>query len=583
MKIINRVATPTWGKFNIKISFSLKLAAIFSVLITILLIVVGGIMYTKQSRLLEEQMEKRGQILASNIANSLVNSMLVGDESIMRYIIEGLKIGQGSEDSAMEYVCVIDANEIIKGHNKDVMKGNDIKNIANLKYLDANKITRNVIDYETAIKMMGQKESKSIPRSSISVVEITAPIKGPVGNLGFVKIGYSKKPINDELSALILSIAIIMGISILISTVVCIFVAKIFTRSINRLVLTTKSLAAGDLTTKVVINSNDEFGQLGKSFNIATAQLNEVIRSVISATQEVNEFGAQVSAGSSETSLISKQIAMTIDELARGFQDQVNTINKTMATIVELDNLIQGITKKADSVKEASDNTVNAAQEGGGSVKLTISKMNEINDTVKQMSGVVTVLGHKSIKIGEFVHLISGIAGQTNLLALNAAIEAARAGDQGKGFAVVAEEVRKLAEQSASASKEISTLIVEIQDAVSNLVKSMEINLAKVSEGTKVIGVTEDSFKKINDAAQIAAQMVGKISDATQDQAKNSKEVVEAMSTLVITAEEAAASTQEVAASVEEQTARLMQMETLAKELDNTTNNLGQKVMQFKI
>jgi methyl-accepting chemotaxis protein len=540
-------------------------------------------MYNNESRLLEEQMEKRGQILASNIANSLVNSMLVGDESIMRYIIDGLKIGQGSEDSAMEYVCITDSNDIIKGHNKDIMKGTDIKKIANLKYMDADKITKNILNYETANKMMGQKESKSIPHNSVSVVEITAPIKGPAGNLGFVKIGYSKKTINDELSALIISIALIMGISVMLSTVTCIFVAKIFTRPINRLVLTTKSLAEGDLTKKVVINSLDEFGQLGKSFNIATAHLNEVIRSVIKATQEVNEFGAQVSAGSSETSQISKQIAMTIDELARGFQDQVNTINKTMSTILELDNLIQGIAKKADSVKEASDNTVNAAQEGGSSVNLTISKMNEINDTVKQMSGVVTVLGHKSIKIGEFVHLISGIAGQTNLLALNAAIEAARAGDQGKGFAVVAEEVRKLAEQSASASKEISSIILEIQDSIANLVESMDLNLSKVSEGTKVIGVTEDSFKKINDAARIAAQMVEKISDATQNQAKNSKEVVEAMSTLVITAEEAASSTQEVTASVEEQTARLMRMETLAKELDDTTNNLGDKVMQFKI
>ena len=570
-------------KINLRISFSLKLAIIFSVLITIILSILASIMYTEQKRVLESELEKRGRILTSNIASSCVNPMLVGEESVIRYIIDGLKSEQGSEDKSMEYVCITDKEGIIKAHTNDKQKGIDLKKIIGKEKLKSDKMTKDYLKYSIALKMMGIDKSSSIPNKDTAVMEISAPIKGPVGVLGYVKIGYSMKPINDELRSLVVKILGIISICIVISVFSCIFVARIFTRPIDVLVSATNNLAMGDLTRKVAVHSNDEIGELGSSFNTAIEKLNELIRSMVVATEEVNEFGRKVSEGSSETSLISKQVAHTIDELARGFQDQVNTINKVMSTTVELDELIQEIAKKAGMVKTASYNTVTSAQEGGKAVDITIQKVNDINNTVNQLSTIVKDLGGKSIHIGEIVHLISEIADQTNLLALNAAIEAARAGEQGRGFAVVADEVRKLAEQSASASKEISKLVIEIQNAASKAVQSIDINSTKVVEGTKAIAVVEEALNKIKEAAQNAASMVDEISEATFNQARNSKEVVAAMSSLVAVAEEAASSTQEVSASVEEQTSKLMEIESLAKDLDSTAVKLEDKVGQFKI
>jgi len=416
-----------------------------------------------------------------------------------------------------------------------------------------------------------------------SVLDVAVPIIGPVENLGYVRLGYNLKPINNALGELFNKIIFIVAICIIISVFTCIVVARIFTKPIDKIVAATNSLAIGDLTKDVVVKSKDEIGELAASFNTARLNLGELLKSVIIATNQVEDIGKKVADGSSETSFISKQIALTVDELARGFQDQVSTINNIMDTTVSLDDQFQQIAKKAEGVKHASDNTVAAAEEGGKSVNLTIKKMSEINNTVNELSVVIESLGAKSIQVGEIVHLITEIADQTNLLALNAAIEAARAGEQGRGFAVVADEVRKLAEQSANASKEISKLILDIQKASSKAVKSMELNSVKVKEGTNTINMTEESLRNIIYAAQNAASMVDEISSTTLEQLKNSREVVLAMNSLVAAAEEAASSTEEVSASVEEQTAKLAQIEFLTKDLEVTANDLAEKVNCFKV
>ena len=581
-----RIKLPSFLKLNntnFKMSFSLKLALIFSTLIIILLSVFTGIMYNDQKNILESELEKRGEILAANLSSSCVNAMLVDDSTVIRYLMEGLKSEKNDVDKSMIYALIMDNEGVVKGHTDGSVKGYKLIDELTKKILKDGKASKNFLSYDMATEHMKVKKSVNIPMQEKSVLDVAVPIIGPVENLGYVRIGYSLKPINNALGELFNKIIFIVAICIIISVFTCIVVARIFTKPIDKIVAATNSLAIGDLTKDVVVRSKDEIGELAASFNTARLNLGELLKSVIIATDQVEEIGKKVSDGSSETSFISKQIAVTVDELARGFQDQVNTINKIMDTTVQLDEQFQKIATKAEGVKVASDKTVLAAQEGGKSVNLTIEKMSEINNTVNELSLVIESLGEKSIQVGEIVHLITEIADQTNLLALNAAIEAARAGEQGRGFAVVADEVRKLAEQSANASKEISKLILQIQNASVKAVKSMELNSVKVKEGTNTINMTEESLTNIIYAAQNAASMVDEISSTTLEQVKHSREVVLAMNSLVASAEQAASSTQEVSASVEEQTAKLAQIEQLTKDLEVTANDLGEKVDCFKV
>ncbi|OGO83793.1 MAG: hypothetical protein A2Y18_03200 [Clostridiales bacterium GWD2_32_19] len=582
-KILTKIFKKIFKKVNIKVSFSMKIIIMFSTMLLLILSIMAVMLYNCQSTTLEDELEKRGKILSKNIANSCINSMLIKDYNVLRQIVQGLEVGENAEDLAMEYIAIIDENYVVKEHNNDTLKGTNLKNIINLKEINPDKITTSELSYKKALQMMGVEQSETISKSQNAVLEITAPIIGPVKNLGYVKIGYSKKPITQELGSLILEICIITSLFIVISIIACIFMARIFTKPIYTIVESTKSLAMGDLTKTVVINTNDEFQQLASSFNMAIEKLNELIKSVILSTKDVNELGKKVYDGSRETSEISNQIGHTVDELAKGFQEQVNTTNTIMDTIVELDQLIKEIAEKAELVKTASDNTVCAAHEGEESVSNTIRKMNEVDESVKQMFEVVKTLGDKSIKIGEIVNLISDIASQTNLLSLNAAIEAARAGEQGRGFAVVADEVRKLAEKSVNSTSQIESIILEIQSSAAKTVQLMNLNSQKLTEGTETISVTEKSLKKIMDAAQNTAGMVEDISSATFNQTSKSKEVVSSVETLVVTTQQAASCSEEVYASVQEQSARLMEIDSYSEDLNKIANDLSDKVMQFKV
>ena len=550
---------------EIKSSVFLKLVMIFSCSITVMISIIGTIVYFDERDALYKELTYNSKKLVQIVSDVSLDGMINEDYRLLSQMIKSIK---SEEEQNIEHVIFISKNGsiIANSDEKDIginigkyAFGNDI--------LNSNELILN--EYRN---------------NQNDMMNISAPIKFPTGEiLGYVSIEYNLEYLYTKLNILIFKIVLAIIISILICFVLSRWVSKIITNPINELVKLNDFLASGDITQSINIITNDELGMLGKSYNTATEKLREIISSINYNTEKVNEFGRTFFISSSETSDISKQISLIVDDLAKGFQDQSFTINDILSIIMQLDDLIQEITQKSSYVNDASNNTVLVAKDGEKSVRETINKMNEIDKTFNELSIIIKGLGDKSTQIGQIVQLISSIAVQTNLLALNAAIEAASAGEHGKGFAVVAEEVRKLAAESATASKKISELINEVQESSKQAVDSMKTNYTKVSEGTDTINITSKVLTKIIEAAQHTAIMADEISRATINQSKSSKDVVNAMNSLVATSQQAASSTQEVSSAIEEQATSLENIALMSKDLDDIATNLDKKVKQFKI
>lgn len=252
---------------------------------------------------------------------------------------------------------------------------------------------------------------------------------------------------------------IITVIASLIGGLLSIFITRMVKSPVLEMVAGTNRFAQGDFTEKITVNSQDEIGDLAAQMNNMSQQLSSLIG-------EVSGNAQVLAAQSEELAAASEEVNSTIEEVASTSSQVAATAEKSYENAFR-------------AVKE-SEGVEIIAREGNETVKQTVDKINSIANATQQVEKAVKDLGQLSNEIGNITNVISSIAEQTNLLALNAAIEAARAGDAGRGFAVVAEEVRKLAEQSAGATKEINQLIQQVQLGVDAAAVAMENGSAQV-------------------------------------------------------------------------------------------------------
>ena len=340
---------------------------------------------------------------------------------------------------------------------------------------------------------------------------------------------------------------------------------------------------SGDLTARVQINTNDEFALLGNKFNSMIENIAGLIKNIVTISEQVASSAEGLSSSAGESSKTTEQIAATIHMVATGTEDQAKSVEQTSMVIGEMSRAVQEVAGHSHSVMEISQQASVTAYTGSEFVQNAVRQMQFINKTVNFTASSIRKLGEKSKRIGFIVDVITGIAKQTNLLALNAAIEAARAGEQGRGFAVVAEEVRKLAEQSAGAAKEISNLIWEIREGTDNAVDTMEAGIQEVLNGTKVVNEAGEAFGDILNSINLVTIKVQEVSAAAEEMAAGTEQAVAAMQNIASISEETAASAEQVAAAVEEQTASVQEVAASATMLAHLSEDLKTMVTNFKV
>lgn len=329
------------------------------------------------------------------------------------------------------------------------------------------------------------------------------------------------------------------------------------------------------------VNRN-EIETLGAWFNKLTDVLGELMSNMKKVAETLAASSQELTATGEELSASAEEVGNSMQQVASGAEEQSAQVEETSATINELRNQIKMVNNSSDSMAEKAGNVMVNIDEGNESLGESENSIGRVKENTKTTSNAIDSLGSSSREIGEIVNLINDIAAQTNLLALNAAIEAARAGEAGRGFSVVADEIRELAEQSASATEDITKLINSIQKDVEKAVKNMDKNESAVADSVGAINVTSESFKKITAEAEELQNLIENIRDQVDNMNTNSQNVKRAVDEISQVSEQAAANAEEVAASSEQQSASTQVVVETSTELVEMVENLNSMISRFK-
>lgn len=373
-------------------------------------------------------------------------------------------------------------------------------------------------------------------------------------------------------------------ITAILGILIGIFAARTITKPIKIMVAVCQELAAGDFRDKPRrVTSKDEVGQLGDVVVNMRSSLRELMKQINESAEHVAASSEELTASADQSAQAANQVAGSITGVAKGAEEQLAAVDETSAVVEQMSASIQQVAANANEVAGQSSQAATKAQEGNKSVEKAVSQMSQIEQTVTTSAGVVAKLGERSKEIGQIVDTISGIAGQTNLLALNAAIEAARAGEQGRGFAVVAEEVRKLAEQSQEAAKQIATLINEIQGDTDKAVVAMNDGTREVKLGAEVVNASGQAFREIADLVTHVSGQVREMSAAIEQMAIGSQQIVGSVKRIDELSKNASGEAQTVSAATEEQSASMEEIASSSQALAQLAMELRQAVANFQV
>ena len=306
--------------------------------------------------------------------------------------------------------------------------------------------------------------------------------------------------------------------------------------AILRLLNEMGDLADGDLTVRAKV-TEDITGAIADSMNYTIEELRGLVTGVNTASTQVTDRTQEA-----------RQVSA---ELLAAAERQSKEIENTSARLLEVSRQINTVSESAGETAKVAERSLAAAQKGQEAVHDSISGMTEIREQIQETSKRIKRLGESSQEIGEIVELISDITEQTNVLALNAAIQAASAGEAGRGFSVVAEEVQRLAERSAEATKQIGAIVKTIQSDTQDAVSAMERSTQGVVEGAKLSDAAGQALSEIGDVSKQLAGLIQGISKEAQMQASATNLVADNMQGILEITKQTTVGTQQTAASIQ--------------------------------
>ena len=502
-----------------KRSLQAKLVARF--LIPLLAISLFGVIYygVNQKSAGHDASDQNARLLAETLSFSVGAGLNDGNFDLVQTSFNWAKV-----DAAVAFILILDeSNKTIIEHNPRQL----------------------IYDLPTLMKRGEFDDAKDI------VVQMR-PIEYKNRKLGTTIVGVTMGPVLESINRQIWLSAAFNLIILTFGIGLVVFFTRALVRDIKSVQI---SIDNADLNTQFNSLRQDEMGQLQNSFDRFVGsirdtllQVSETAASVASASAEISSSTEEMAAGSQEQTTQSEEIARAVEQMA-----------KTIAVNSE----------NAGETAHTAEQAKTAAEEGGKVVADTVSEMKQIANVVRESAGTIQDLGKSSDQIGEIISVIEHIADQTNLLALNAAIEAARAGEQGRGFAVVADEVRKLAEQTTKATKQIAGMIQQIQANSHGAVSSMANATKQVDAGIVLADRAGTSLQEIVQTSQKVTHMVTQIAVANEEQSSTSEQISKNMEAIATVTQQTASGTQQIARA--------------AEDLNRLTEILQRLVEQFRL
>lgn len=500
---------------------SLEAKLILRFLIPLLLIALFGIVYfwINERAAGRDASEQNARLLSQTLSFSVGAGLNDGNFDLIQTSFNWAKA-----DETVAFVLILDeANQKIVEHNP-----------RQIKY-----------DIPSLLRQGEFEDEKN-------VLVAMRPIEYKSRKLGTTIVGISMEPFmaavwrQITVSVVCSLIFLFLGIGMIIRY------ARILVKDIKAVQV---SIDTADLNTQFNTSREDEMGQLQNSFD-------RFVSSIRNTLLQVSEVASSVASASA-------QISSSTEEMAAGAQEQTTQSEEVARAVEQMAKSIAVNSENAGEAAQTAEQAKSAAESGGKVVTDTVTEMKQIAAVVRESAGTIQNLGKSSDQIGEIIGVIEHIADQTNLLALNAAIEAARAGEQGRGFAVVADEVRKLAEQTTKATKQIAGMVQLIQSDSHGAVHSMANATKQVDEGIVLADRAGTSLYEIVQISQKVTQMVSQIAVANEEQSSTSEQISKNMEAIASVTQQTASGTQQIARA--------------AEDLNRLTEALQHLVNQFKL
>jgi Methyl-accepting chemotaxis protein len=391
-----------------------------------------------------------------------------------------------------------------------------------------------------------------------------------------------KEIINDTNSILTTTSLITLVIS-LTSIILSLLLSRGIAENIKKLKGVFEKASKGDLTVSMVTYTKDEFMDLSNSFNEMIRNISRLMENVTKSSKTVLETSSNLASMSQEVTASISEVSKAIEDVSQGATTQSQNVQNGVLEMNDLSNRLDKISKNSYEMDKLSEKTKELGSKGLSMVDILAEKSNKTKLASNEVNDIVQDMNESTKIINTISEKISQITEQTNLLSLNASIEAARAGEAGKGFAVVAEEIRKLAEQSKTATEEIKNIIVNIQEKSNTVVKAIKVTEQVINEQDLSVNNTHDIFNEILNSIGGMINKVEEVKLSVADIDKKKCRVVTEIENISSISQENAAVSEEVTASTEEISGAMDKYTEYADELQLLAEKLNLEIKRFKI